>query len=66
MKWIPVNEKLPDEYRLVLISFYDSQDYNGVNVGFLNHGYWYLRLGEDPLKIFINAWMPLPEPYKGE
>ena len=68
-KWIPVSEKLPDTkskpYKLVLI-----QTKTSMCVGSMNAAeQWF---GEDgtgwgaELKDEVIAWMPLPEPYKGE
>ena len=67
MKWIPIENFLPEEYEQVVISVYDKQlNLGGVNVAFYIDGKWYLRLGEEPIKLPVNAWMPLPEYYKGE
>jgi len=66
MKWIPMNEALPDEYQFVLVSFYENEDYKAVNIAYRIGEQWYLRLGETPIVLPLNAWMPLPEPYKGE
>lgn len=63
-KWIPVTEKLPDEFRTVLISVVDEECHlSAVNTALMIHGEWYIRIGEKPLSTKPNAWMPLPIPY---
>ena len=69
--WIPVEERLPEEDEYALMSFenftlpiigrYEKDDGGGA---------WYA--GDDDgcdtcssQDLFVNAWMPLPEPYKG-
>jgi len=70
--WIPVEERLPEEDEYVLMSFenftlpiigrYEKDDDGGGAV----------YAGDDDgcdtcssQDLFVNAWMPLPEPYKG-
>lgn len=67
--WIPVSEKLPDPDKHILVSFenfslpmigrytVDDDDGGTFRVGdedesFVEHD------------LYVNAWMPLPEPYK--
>ena len=60
MPWIPCSERLPDDFGLYLASY---MDYTGYHVNLLVF---------DPKEHFdvdfwkeeIDAWMPLPEPYK--
>lgn len=64
-KWIPVSERLPEEYKKVLV----SDSWSGVYVGqyidaeeswggkhFINEGGMHSKT--------VKAWQPLPEPYK--
>lgn len=67
-KWIPCSEKLPEDESYILVSFenatmpdiarYEENDEGGTfypgddEKSYSNYG------------IFVNAWMPLPEPYK--
>lgn len=59
-EWIPCSERLPDDFGLYLASY---MDYTGYHVNLLVF---------DPKEHFdvdfwkeeIDAWMPLPEPYK--
>lgn len=61
-RWIPVREGLPEEYGVYLVTIGDSTDFciwNKKEWG------WESRKGWEP-NIEITAWMPLPEPWKGE
>lgn len=59
-QWIPCSERLPVNYNNILICQRD---------GYVNVGYCSLNGFKDvnsyPYKDVV-AWMPLPEPYKGE
>ena len=72
-KWIPVEERLPEDDNYILLSFenfslplvgrYEADSDGG--------GAFYLGdcVGEDTCiwqNLFVNAWMPLPEPYRKE
>ena len=65
-KWIPVNERLPEYGELVLAitnRFYDImylKKSGGKNYFTDADEEWLFRVDQ------ILAWMPLPEPYKGE
>ena len=69
-KWIPVDEKLPDPDKYILLSFenfsipvvgrYEEDDEGGA-----------FYIGDETQTcvsqlLFVNAWMELPEPYKEE
>lgn len=60
MKWIPCSEKLPDYDELVLA----TDDCCRVFIAWYSviHGWCSDRYG----CCYVVAWMPLPEPYKGE
>ena len=77
-KWIPVSERLPDEYGEYLITWTTSQSkrpFIGISEGEVTSEYdhehyrfkfeWLL---EDYIKNYhdvkVIAWMPLPEPYE--
>lgn len=68
-KWIPVSEKLPEDYQRVLVTI---KNYHGDNVVRVaqyfkqrkifqvkENGEWW-KVGE----VGLLAWMSLPEPYK--
>lgn len=68
-RWIPVSERLPEE-TYVLVSFENSSlpdigryktDEEGGAFHPSNIEGSYIGCG-----LIVNAWMPLPEPYKGE
>lgn len=70
-RWIPVAEKLPEPETYILVSFdnytlpdiaiyrVDDDGSGAFYVGALDCTY--LSVG-----LFVNAWMPLPEPYRAE
>ena len=69
-KWIPISERLPEEEEYILLSFanYTGQDigryeHDGENDKFYPGGdeETYAHYG-----LIVNAWMPLPEPYREE
>ena len=62
MKWIPVSEKLPNRHQRVLCYFKyepESPDIISENT-YICSGMWMSESDK------VVAWMPLPEPYKGE
>lgn len=69
-EWIPISEQLPEDESYILVSFenatmpdiarYEENDEGGT-----------FYPGDDEKSyssygIFVNAWMPLPEPYREE
>lgn len=67
-RWIPISERLPKEEEYILLSF---KNYTGLDIG------RYEKDGENDkfypgddeetyasYGLIVNAWMPLPEPYK--
>ena len=65
--WIHVTERLPKVNTDVLMQFKEN-----MTVGFYHLGWWHVNTGNGfYTSILISedqptAWMPLPEPYKGE
>lgn len=68
-QWIPITERLPEDESYVLVSFenatmVDIARYEEDDEG----GSFYPGDDDEPYSkygIYVNAWMPLPEPYKG-
>ena len=64
-RWIPVSERLPKEYDLVLV----TEKYGFVDTAHFAHNdltemdEW---IAADDETFDVIAWMPLPQPYKGE
>lgn len=67
-KWIPITEEAPEDESYVLVSFenatmVDIARYEEDDEG----GSFYPGDDDDPYSkygIYVNAWMPLPEPYR--
>lgn len=67
--WIPIGERLPKSDAYILLSF---SNYTGLMIGRYEEdgggGAFYEGDSLTPLThydVFVNAWMPLPEPYRG-
>lgn len=67
VKWIPVSEALPKEDIDVLLQFPHS-----MAVGYQENGFWNITACDDLYSGLDDedekpiAWMPLPEPWRGE
>ena len=62
-QWIPVSERLPEEGKVVLTQAKFKDDVKMAVSSRIDYNYWTTWGTRD---INIIAWMPLPEPYKGE
>ena len=67
-QWIPISERLPEEEEYILLSF---ANYTGLNIGRYEHDgendKFYPGDDEETYEhygLIVNAWMPLPEPYR--
>lgn len=68
-KWIPITDRLPDSGKYVLLSFenFSLPVVGRYEVSENDDGAFYV--GDDfetcsEQDLFVNAWMPLPEPYR--
>ena len=66
-EWIPVTEEMPDDFERVLLWIrWNVNETKGYiyGIGYHCEDIWY---GDGALPHReVLAWMPLPEPYKGE
>lgn len=73
-QWIPVEERLPEDYADVLawFEYYRYGDYNsmyqmhGIGSYASEYNSWLINGETGWHKLRVIAWMPLPEPYKGD
>ena len=62
MEWIPVSERLPESDYMCLVSCKTKKGVQSVNRAYYSDGYWH---GSGSMSG-VEAWMPLPEPYKAD
>lgn len=60
-RWIPVTEDIPDNEDMVLVSCKTQKGVRSVNRAYYSRGAWH---GSGSMSG-VEAWRPLPEPYKG-
>lgn len=67
-KWIPITEQTPENEGYILVSF---ENYTGLSIARYEEddegGRFYPGDDDEPYSkygIYVNAWMPLPEPYR--
>lgn len=68
-KWIPVEERLPEDDVIVLVTVSSFCGYitfsNAIELGNLcSDGSWFIEGYPDWDDPEVTAWMPLPEPYR--
>ena len=66
-RWIPVSERLPEEYKTVIAST-EYGVYPEARYSEEDGWEWAYESGADYWEelVEVKAWMPLPEPYKAE
>lgn len=61
--WTPTSDRLPEEYRFVLISIFNGK---ATGVGMIDKKKRWYGIDHQEMDITPEAWKPLPEPLKGE
>lgn len=69
LRWISVTERLPEDESYILVSFENSTTPDIARYEENEEGGAFYP-GDDECAyvqygLFVNAWMPLPEPYRG-
>lgn len=68
-KWIPVTEALPENRNVVLVTAYWHETYQVMEAFYFGSDWWcvpFNNCGKHMQKLNPIAWMPLPEPCRGE
>lgn len=67
-RWIPCNEKLPDNDDFVIVTILD--EHGDTPYRYSDFGWYFDRakcwIIDAEERTDVIAWMPLPEPYKGD
>ncbi len=59
-KWIPCNDRLPEDKKTVLI----CGDTGWIKTGWYESGCWWTGFSLANIEDGVIAWQPLPDPYK--
>ena len=60
-KWIPVEERLPEENTLVLLESYEPGDGKYMDVAYYEGEYFFRSRDAEPIDSLWKRWMPIPE-----
>lgn len=58
--WIPVEERLPEDERMVLVTCQTKKGIRSTNRAYYDGAFWH---GSGSMSS-VTAWQPLPDPYK--
>ena len=61
-RWIPVTERLPEEFGNYLVT--DETLLDGVGIRFFSYSRYWSYIDRDEKALYVTAWMPLPQPYQ--
>lgn len=68
--WIPCSERLPEKENVLCYAVSLARNPDTIFVGAYRNGVWFLQSAiatiSYPTQYKVTAWMPLPEPWKGE
>ena len=59
--WIPVTERVPETEDYVLCTTVTKKGHRNLIIGYYAMGRWCVGMNSN-----VVAWMPLPEPWKGD
>lgn len=67
-EWIPVEERLPDKGKDVIVTYigYNTGGRFSNGTAFYDFGKWWWSINNSIVKVKIIAWMPLPKEYEKE
>lgn len=67
-EWIPVEERLPDKGKDVIVTYigYNTGGRFSNGTAFYDFGKWWWSINDSIVKVKIIAWMPLPKEYEKE
>lgn len=65
MKWISIEERLPEQGRPIILTLTDNKGARSVALGYVDAAKAIHTLIPTEATSSVVAWMPLPDPYQG-